>query len=147
MNEDLYKMELKRGIEALVPFARAHKMNPSRWMGELQATRGRMRDERTHAFPPYLLIFTIEEDPAGCDVPLLSVSAPMRPVKRLSAEERGWTAEAFSEAFPGHRVSRLDGVFLRDSGAFKVYVIPEAAGPEVDEAWADMKRWARSEPA
>lgn len=147
MNEDLYKLELKRGIQALLPFARTHKMNAVRWMVELKVTKGRMADERIHVFPPYKATFTIEEDPAGCDVALLSVSAPMRPVRTLNAQERDWTADVFREAFPDHRVSRMEGNFLKDTGAFKVYAIPPGAGPEVDEGWADIKRWARRPPA
>jgi hypothetical protein len=123
MNPELLKVEFKRGIAALLPYAQEHKQK--RTAMPLKAPR----PEHRYEFPPYFMIFTIEVFP-GADCPMVSVSAPMRPVKMLTAPEKDTVKEAFSEIFPDYRLMTPRAI-LPGSTAFKVVAFPPGAPAEL----------------
>lgn len=129
MNQELFKVEFKRGINALLPYAKDHKQSAK--------TRTRLEapgSDHRYEFPPYFMIFTIEAYP-GADCPMVSVSAPMRPIKILSANEKDWVKEAFSEVFPDHDIIAMYKTLLPGNSAFKVIALPPGAPGELVDVY------------
>jgi hypothetical protein len=129
VNPELFKLEFKRGIEALLPHARSHRRTAN-----IRARIEAPGPEHHHEFLPYFMIFTIDTL-AGADCPMVSVSAPMRPVKILNATEKDLVKEAFSEAFPDHDIVPINKALLPGNSAFKVIAIPPGAPAELVEAY------------
>jgi hypothetical protein len=126
MNPELFKIEIKQGVESLTPYAREHKGGMLR-KGRQPAT------EEKYQFPPYLMIFTIEAFP-GADCPMVSLSAPWRPIKTLSDQEKASAKEAFEEIFPDHQVILLR-TLIPGNSAFKMIAIPSGAPGELVETY------------
>lgn len=138
MNLELFKVEVGRGIATLMPYAKAHKMKPKNHIDEFQKYK-KPAPERHYDFPPYHLILTIEAlgpehglSGATIDCPLMSVSAPMRPVKVLNDEEKEVVREIFMGWFPDHNIMDTRS-FVRGTAAFKVMAIPKEAPTEVED--------------
>lgn len=127
---EMFKFQLKRGFENLLPYAKANIVNPGGMEKEIREFKG-FRPERIYEFPPYRLILTFDayKDAA---IAMSSASAPMRADGRqtLTDEEKKTFYEAFCEFFPGHMVGQI-GPVLPGATAYKVYGIPNNASPEV----------------
>lgn len=125
---EMFKLQLKRGLEKLLPFAKANIVKPLGIEKELQEFKG-FRPERIYEFPPYRLILTFDEYKDSA-IPMSSVSAPMRAEGQhtLTDEEKKAFYEAFCEFFPEHMVGQI-GPVLPGATAHKVYGI--STSPEV----------------
>ncbi len=131
MKSELFKIEFKRGIETLMPYAREHKGGVMRTKIEMPAEGHR------HQFPPYTMLLTIEAFP-GADCPMVSLSAPMRPIKFLNDVEKSDAKEAFSEVFPEHRII-VTKPLLRGTTAFKMIALPPGAPQELVETYQALE--------
>lgn len=129
VNPELFKIEFKRGIDALLPYSRAHKRTKIRVEAPAPG--------HNYEFPPYFMIFTIDSFP-GADCPMVSVSAPMRPVKTLSASEKDMVQEAFADVFPDHNMVAFPKALLPGNSAFKIVAIPPGAPSELADAYKSM---------
>lgn len=130
MNPEFFKVEIKRGIEALLPYARKHK----------HVSRSAIRPpskEHQYEFPPYVLILTVES-PLGADHLMISVSAPMRPVKTLDAGEKASLQEAVGEVFQDHDVIAIKSI-LPGNTASKIVALPPGVPPELREVYRVLK--------
>lgn len=130
MKSELLKVEFKRGIDSIRPYANKHKV--SRNYGEIKP----LAPELVYEFPPYKLIFTIEVFP-GVDCPMVSVSAPRRPIQFLDAREKADLREAFGDIFPEHQVFLLKSL-LAGSTAFKMVAVPPAAPLELLDSYKSI---------
>lgn len=130
MNPELLKMEFKRGIDSILPYSRKHKV--SRTSGKIPP----LDPQQVYEFPPYKLILTVEVFP-GVDCPMVSVSAPRRPVQFLNDQEKADLREAFGEIFPDHQVFRLK-TLLAGSTAFKMVAVPPAAPLELLDSYKSI---------
>lgn len=135
MSMERFKLDLARGIAALLPYAREHRMTEALYLEELKAHRG-PRPERCHMFPPYKLALTIQPI-EGRDLPMVSVSAQWRPVKVLSDEEKRAVDEAMADCFPGHGPMKL--VTLKPTAGYKLLMVPEDAPPGLRKALEEYK--------
>ena len=130
MNPELFKLEFKRGIDSILPYANKHKV--SRTWGKVPP----LAPEQVYEFPPYKLIFTVEVFP-GVDCPMVSVSAPRRPIQFLTDREKADLREAFGEIFPEHQVFLLKSV-LAGSTAFKMVGVPPGAPLELLDSYKSI---------
>lgn len=131
MNLEIFKLEITRGIQKILPYARAHKGGIERKSLEPPGP------EERYEFPPFRLIFTLEAFP-GADVPMLSLSAPMRPTHILEPKERDMAKETFAECFPDHEVLVMKRAVMRGSTAFKMVALPATAHPGLRKAYQMM---------
>lgn len=127
---ETFKFQLKRGLEKLLPYAKANIFKPGGMEKELQQFRG-FRPERIYEFPPYRLILSSDEYKDSV-ITMSSASAPMRAEGQqvLTGEEKRAFYEVFCEFFPDHSVGQV-GSILPGATAYKVYGIPKDASEEV----------------
>lgn len=120
-NLEVFKIDLKRGIESLLPWAKQHAQQRRHFTTA--------KPENIYSFPPYHLIFTIEVDFGGQYL-MASVSAPHRPIKILDREERRSAIESIQEMFPDYDVFPVRNL-LPVSAAFKLVGFPPGSPGEL----------------
>lgn len=115
MNLDRFKLEMTRGVNALLPWAMAHKKYRNLPVSMV------LDPESQHEFPPFHMIFTVE-CAEGVDYAMVSLSAPLRPVKILSLPERAAAKEVMQDIWPAYTVYGVRN--FTQSSAFKVVALP-----------------------
>lgn len=130
MNIERFKIDFKRAVEALLPWALAHKMPRSLPLMPVGP-------DSKFDFPPFFMIFTIEIE-NGTEFPMVSVSAPLRPTKILDQAEREATKEAFKEIFPGYEVMAIRN-FTAFSAAFKLVALPVDSPSKLRERYQELE--------
>jgi len=116
MNFERFKLEMKRGVSAILPWAMAHKKYRNLPVSPV------IEPESQHEFPPFHMILTIE-CVEGVEYPMVSLSAPLRPVKILGRPEQEAVKEVMRDMWPGLTVMGVRN-FTRNSSAFKVVALP-----------------------
>ena len=124
MSIEAFKFQLKRGLEKLLPYAKANVFKPGEMEKELREFNG-FCPERVYVFLPYRLVLSLDEHKDSAIV-MASVSAPMRGggQQALTDEEKEAFCEVFCEVFPNHAVGQI-GPVLPGATAHKVYGIPD----------------------
>lgn len=112
-----FKIDLKRAINALLPYAREHKMNPQKWQNEFVEHKGQINPRRVFLFDGYRLILTMEE--VGIVIASISVLG-----RHLTDDETAAFRETVQETLPDLYVHNMDGIALPGSSAFKVIGVP-----------------------
>lgn len=133
---EMFKFQLKRGLENLLPYAKENVFRTGGMEKELREFKG-FRPERVYEFPPFRLILSFDayED---TEIIVSSASAPMRGEGKqvLTDEEKRAFYEAFCEFFPDHAVGQI-GSILPGATAYKVYGIHKDASSKAKKlgAW------------
>jgi hypothetical protein len=116
MNIERFKIEMTRGVQALLPWAMEHKKYRNLPVSQV------MTPESQYEFLPFHMIFTVE-CVEGVSYPMVSLSAALRPIKILSRPEQEAAKEVMGEMWPGFTVMGVKN-FMRNSSAFKVVALP-----------------------
>jgi hypothetical protein len=124
MSLERFKIEMTRGVQALLPWAMAHKKYRNLPVSQV------LDPESQHEFPPFHMLLTVE-CVEGVEYPMVSLSAPLRPIKILSLPEREAAKEVMRDMWPGLTVMGVRN--FTHSSAFKILALPvDCPSPLVD---------------
>ena len=125
MSIELFKINVRKALASLLPYAREHKLTVESLMKEVQE-HGTLKAERNYIFLPYRVALTINLRD-GKDFPLFSASAWTGNGSRpLDEDEKKEIISAMEEAFPDHKITVIEGGFLGNPPPFKVCGVPKS---------------------
>lgn len=130
MNDlELFKVNVRRGIQYLLPQAKANLMTLDTFRTEVEAylETGKRNQERIYDFPPYRILLSFSALPKGGPLLIASGSAPGRSGKAvlLSPEESEAFIDVVKSAFPEYKIAPMEAGL---SAAFKVLGLPKEGG-------------------
>jgi hypothetical protein len=130
-----FKVDIARGIAALLPYARDHVVTQEIAVEEIM-DHGGPRPERCHEFPPYRLALTVQPI-EGLNLHMVQVCAKWRPVKVLNDQEKLAVNEAMGDCFPGHSPTALPTD--RPISGFTVLIVPDDVPPETRKVLGEYR--------
>jgi hypothetical protein len=124
-----FKMNVRRGLQYLLPQAKANLMTLETFKSEVETylETGKKNQERIYDFPPYRILLSFSVLPKGGPLLIASGSAPGRTGKAvlLSPEECKAFIEVVKSSFPEYKIDTMAAGL---SAAFKVLGIPKEGG-------------------
>lgn len=124
---ETFKVNIRRGIQYLLPYARSHIMTMEKYRAEiaLYLETKKKNQDRVYDFPPYRMMLSFNEAEKSDPFFIASGSAPGRTgnAVKFSPEEEKAFAEVMVDAFPNYKITPLDASGF--SAAFKVIGLPQ----------------------
>lgn len=126
---EMFKVNVRRGIQHLLPQAKANLMTLETFKAEvaLYLEKGQRNQERIYDFPPYRILLSFSTLPKGGPLLIASGSAPGRSGNAvlLSSEEREAFIDVVKSSFPEYNIAQMEAGL---SAAFKVFGLPKEGG-------------------
>jgi hypothetical protein len=126
---EVFKTNVRRGIQYLLPQAKANLMTLDSFKTEVELylKTGKKNQERIYEFPPYRMLLSFSILPKGGPLLIASGSAPGRTGNGvlLSSEESEAFIDVVKNAFPEYKISPMEAGL---SAAFKVLGLPKEGG-------------------